>query len=319
MATWLKQSTAVDVMFGPFVDATDGVTPETALSITQPDILLSKNGGAFAQKNASQTLSHGSNGWYPANLNATDTNTLGSLVVAIYESGALPVWREFMVVPANVWDSFFGADKLEVDQVQLLGTAVATPTVAGVQEVDITHFGGVAGTFASGRPEVNASHWKGGVIPTPTITGTPLADVSHWLGTAAQGASGRPQVDLELWLGAAPNALSSGRVDATVGAMQTDVLTDTALAASAVTEMQAGLATAAVVAAIQAKTDLIPGTLDGKTFAEITQLVAAVLCGKVSGMGSNAPVFRSLDDTANRVSATTDASGNRTAVTLNNA
>ena len=40
-----------------------------------------------------------------------------------------------------------------------------------------------------------------------------------------------------------PAALVSGRIDATVGAMQTDVLTSTALAASAVTEIQAGLST----------------------------------------------------------------------------
>lgn len=40
-----------------------------------------------------------------------------------------------------------------------------------------------------------------------------------------------------------PAALVSGRIDATVGAMQTDVLTSTALAASAVTEIQTGLST----------------------------------------------------------------------------
>ncbi len=62
MATWLKQSTAVDVKVGPFVDSTDGFTPETALTITQPDVRLGKNGGAFAQKNAAQTLTHEENG-----------------------------------------------------------------------------------------------------------------------------------------------------------------------------------------------------------------------------------------------------------------
>lgn len=40
-----------------------------------------------------------------------------------------------------------------------------------------------------------------------------------------------------------PAALISGRIDATVGAMQADVLTSTALAASAVTEIQTGLST----------------------------------------------------------------------------
>lgn len=40
-----------------------------------------------------------------------------------------------------------------------------------------------------------------------------------------------------------PAALVSGRIDASVGAMQTDVITSTSLAASAVTEIQTGLST----------------------------------------------------------------------------
>jgi hypothetical protein len=105
MPSWLKQSTAVDIGVGPFLDDTDGKTAETALTITQPDIRLKKNGGAWAQKNAAQTLSHEEAGWYEVSLDTTDTNTLGILIVAIHESGALPVWKEYMVVPANAYDS----------------------------------------------------------------------------------------------------------------------------------------------------------------------------------------------------------------------
>lgn len=113
---FLKQSTSVDVKVGPFLDETDGKTAETALTITQPDVRLAKNGGAWAQKAAAQTLSHEENGWYEVTLDATDTNTLGILIVAIHESGALPVWIEFMVLPANVYDSLVGgSDNLEVD------------------------------------------------------------------------------------------------------------------------------------------------------------------------------------------------------------
>ncbi len=52
------------------------------------------------------------------------------------------------------------------------------------------------------------------------------------------------------------------------------------------------------------------------TFEQLTSLMAAVLLGKVSGMGSNAPAFRDLADGADAVVAATDASGNRTSVTL---
>lgn len=123
MARWLKQSTSVDVPIGPFVNQTDGFTAETALTLTQPDIRLKKNGGAWAQKNAAQTLSHEENGWYEVTLDGTDTNTLGLLMLAVNKSGALPVWHEFLVVPANVWDSLFGADLLQVDTREIGGTA----------------------------------------------------------------------------------------------------------------------------------------------------------------------------------------------------
>src|SRR5690554_1469414 len=124
MATLLKQSTAVDIALGPFVDEEDGVTAETGLTISQADVRLKKNDANWAQKSASGNASHEENGWYEISLSTTDTNTLGTLIVAVNESGALPVWREFQVVPANVYDSLVaGSDNLQVDAIQAAGTA----------------------------------------------------------------------------------------------------------------------------------------------------------------------------------------------------
>lgn len=114
MTQWLKQSTAVTIKMGPFVDETDGKTPETLLTIAQADIRLSKNGGAFAQTNNVAGATHDENGEYGVPLDTTDTNTLGRLKVEIQESGALPVWQEFMIVPEAVWDALFGAGNLVV-------------------------------------------------------------------------------------------------------------------------------------------------------------------------------------------------------------
>ena len=122
MATWLKQSTAVTIGLGPFLDDTDGKTAETGLTISQADVRLKKNNGSWAQKSDTNSATHEENGWYAVALNTTDTNTLGILIVSVSESGALPVWREFMVVPANVYDSMVaGSDKLEVDATQIEG------------------------------------------------------------------------------------------------------------------------------------------------------------------------------------------------------
>ena len=124
MAQWIKQSTAATIKLGPFLDDTDGKTPETGLTISQADIRLSKNGGAFAQSNNAAGATHNENGYYDVPLNATDTNTLGTLRVAVSESGALPVWQDYMVVPANVWDSMFGASTLNVNVSTMSSAAV---------------------------------------------------------------------------------------------------------------------------------------------------------------------------------------------------
>ena len=113
---YLKQSTTTTLQFGPFLDNTDGNTTEEALTITSTDVWLSKNGATFANPNDANAATHDRVGWYRKQINATDTATLGRFIVAIHETGALPVWREFMIVPANVYDSLVaGTDNLEVD------------------------------------------------------------------------------------------------------------------------------------------------------------------------------------------------------------
>jgi hypothetical protein len=140
MARLLKQSTAFTFRIGPFVDATDGVTAETGLTIAQGDIQISKAGGAFAQTSASPTTTHDADGWYQCPLTATDTNTLGSLTVQIVVSGAAPVWEHFMVLPAAIYDSLVGgSDTLPVDVTQWGGSNIDTPDVTGVPNVNITH------------------------------------------------------------------------------------------------------------------------------------------------------------------------------------
>ena len=62
-------------------------------------------------------------------LDATDTGTLGLLRLAVFESGALPVWEDFMVVTANVYDSLFSTDVLDVSVTQVNGTAA--PNLVG--------------------------------------------------------------------------------------------------------------------------------------------------------------------------------------------
>jgi hypothetical protein len=138
---FLKQSTASqEVMLGPFVDSTDGVTPENALTIANTDIKIFKAGATtLANKNSGgATYVTSSNGLYSAALDATDTNTLGSGCIHVYVTGALPFKQDFVIWPANVYDALIlGTDVLTADVTQWSGTNVATPDTAGFPKVTI--------------------------------------------------------------------------------------------------------------------------------------------------------------------------------------
>ena len=179
---YLKQSTAIEVKVGPFLDSTDGNTQETALTISQADVRLAKNAADWAQKSETTTLVHEEAGWYRCLLDTTDTDTLGILVLAIHESGALPVWVEFHVLAANVYDSLVGSgDVLDVSTTQFNGSAVTQ--ASGRPEVNTTHFGGSALTQAGGRPEVNTTQFNSSAVVQSG--GRPEVNATHWLGTAA--------------------------------------------------------------------------------------------------------------------------------------
>jgi hypothetical protein len=103
---YLKQSTASqEVPLGYFLDSTDGNTEETALTIANTDIKLWKAGATTLADKNSGGATHISNGIYYAVLDATDTNTLGSLVIYVHVSGALPVKVECVVLAANQYES----------------------------------------------------------------------------------------------------------------------------------------------------------------------------------------------------------------------
>lgn len=136
---YLKQSTASqEVPLGFFVDSVDGNTEKTALTIANTDIKLWKNGATTLASKNSGGGTHISNGIYYAVLDATDTNTLGPMVIYCHMTGALPVRLECCVVSANVFDSWIsGTDLLDVSTVQWTGTNVANPDTAGYPKVTL--------------------------------------------------------------------------------------------------------------------------------------------------------------------------------------
>ena len=103
---FLRQSTAVDVLIGPFVDSTDGFTSEAGLS---PAVSVSKNGQALAAKSDVTVPVYDSLGYYNCEFDATDTGTVGTLVAVVAGSAtALPYRGEFQVMDEVAYDALYG-------------------------------------------------------------------------------------------------------------------------------------------------------------------------------------------------------------------
>jgi hypothetical protein len=109
--TWaLRQSTASqEIPLGPFVDSTDGNTAETALTIANTDIKIQKAGATTQTNKNSGGATHIATGDYYAVLDATDTDTVGSMRVKVHVAGALPVWLDCHVYEEAVYDDLFAA------------------------------------------------------------------------------------------------------------------------------------------------------------------------------------------------------------------
>ena len=118
----LRQSTTRNVKIGPFLDKTDAVTEETGLAGAM-DVELSKESGAFANRNSATAITHDVTGWYAVELDTTDTDTLGLLELKVHLAGThLPVWRTYEVVTQNYWDSKMGSDVRQVDVIEASAT-----------------------------------------------------------------------------------------------------------------------------------------------------------------------------------------------------
>jgi hypothetical protein len=129
MTTILKQSTEIKVRIGPFVDASDAVTPETGITLGAADQaeLLKANGAATVDiSGATWAAITGAGGWYDLTLTTSHTNTVGEMEVVIQDSSVcLPVFAKFQVVEEAVYDDLYA------------GSATGYPTAAEVRtEID---------------------------------------------------------------------------------------------------------------------------------------------------------------------------------------
>jgi hypothetical protein len=156
--------------------------------------------------------------------------------------------------------------------------------------VNVTQNAGSSITSASGRQEVN---------------------VTHNGGTAIASSGGIQQVNLAQWVGVAPLGLTSQRVNVLLGACSADVIDANAIAADAIGSSELAATAATEIAnAVLATVVETEGSYTLKNFASIG---LSVMAGRTSNGGNT---FATPNNVATRVTATTDGSNNRTAMTL---
>lgn len=259
----LEQSTAATIKLGAFVNDTDGKTAETGLTISQADIRLSKNGGDFAQTNNATGATHDEFGYYDIPLDTTDTGTLGRLRVAVSVSGALPVWQDFLVVTANVYDTLCSTDNLDVNVTTIATDAI---TAASLKADAVTE-------IQSGLATSSALATVDGIVDDILVdTSTTLDGKLNTIDTNVDSILADTGTDGVV--------VASGQTVATVTnltnlpTMPADWVTASGLKADAVTEIQSGLALEATLTAIKAKTDNLPA--DPAQAGEYTAAIAAV-------------------------------------------
>jgi hypothetical protein len=162
MAVALRQSTASqEIYLGVFVDEVDGYTPETGLTPANTDIKLGLAGGTTLTNKASGGATHISGGIYSAVLDATDTGTLGPLMIFVKVAGARFVSLECHVYPAIVFDSLFataGTDYLQVDSTQVAGS-----TTAATRQSNLL-LGAINSTTVAASPAPTTTQFAGGLV-----------------------------------------------------------------------------------------------------------------------------------------------------------
>jgi len=129
---YLKANTQVKVVVGPFVDVSDGFTPETGIALSTADEaeLVKHDAAAVTDiSGATWAAITSMDGYYNLTLTTSHTDTEGMLVIAVQDdSECLPVRQEFMVLAEAAYDSMFVAKDtgfMDVDVKAISGDTTA--------------------------------------------------------------------------------------------------------------------------------------------------------------------------------------------------
>jgi len=315
----LKANTAVDVTVGPFVDVTDGFTPQTDITLGADEAELLKHGSDTVVdiSGATWVAVASCRGYYTLSLTASHTDTPGCLDVIVQDdSDCLPVKAQYMVLSEYEWDRKYGSEGVNSGQLSgvawngtLSAVADGTITFPASNNIDqesriqVILTGGTNAlgksryaTYSGGTEVWNVDPaWNsdGETTPTGTVTAIVVPLAKYPTATvptvSAVSLSAAAQEDVRDATG-----MSAANMDSQLGVLSTGVELSATAVDAVIDEVVAG----------------------STTFRQMLRGFAAVLLGKASGLGTATAVYRDIADSMPVVTATVDVDGNRTAVTL---
>jgi hypothetical protein len=245
------------VTVGPFYDKGDGVTIETALTITNERITLTADtddgnaptnildnvtGATSGTANDLNYITGNDAGMMQLELAAANVNRLGRMFLSITDAANhVPVFHEFMVLPAMIYDAFvLGTDVLDASVTQILGVAQSATDLKDFADTGYDP----------------STHKVAGVVLTDTLT--------TYTGNTVQTGDSFARI------GATGSGLTTLASQASVTTV--DDLLDTEVAAIKT-----------VVDAIQAKTDSLTFTVAGVADANVQRINDVAITGDGSG------------------------------------
>lgn len=272
MAQILRQSTQVVVRIGPFMDATDAVTPETGITLGAADQAEAlKAAGAATADISGNTWAAitGAGGWYDLTLTTTDTNTLGTLDIVVQDTSVcLPVFARFQVIEEAAYDAIYATSASPATTTGAVGSVTgAVGSVTGA----VGSVTGAVGSIASGgittasfaAGAINAAAIAADAIGASELAADAVAEIADaiWdedatahqtLGTFGQ-AIGDPVADAGTIYGAVVTGAAGADIAADIVAVKADtaaILIDTAeIGAAGAGLTSVGLANGAITAA----------------------------------------------------------------------
>lgn len=268
---WLiRQSTARPLLI-KMVDETDGKTPEPGLTLT---VTVRKAGGSWAA--AAGSVADRGNGSYEYTPTSGEVDTVGVFEWRATATGAWPFDGAGQVCSGQFPDS---VSVSSISNGTISSATLASGTITsskfGAGAIDATALADGAITAAKlGTGAITSAKFAAGAIDAAAV-----ADGAIDAGAIADGSIIASKIG--------GNAITSAKIASgaiTAAAFATDAIDANAVAASAVTELQSGLATAAAVQGVQDDTNdiqarlpaaLVGGRIDASVGAMAVDVVTA--------------------------------------------